>query len=315
MKKSFCFSILLALLVLPCFSWASVTVIYPPDKFLAGGKVIAVYGYVDEPGAVKIEVNFLRKQTVEAEGFFSAEVELFPGLNVLKVGNETLKVFYIAGTKLEKFTFKTQAGEIEFKSYNMHPALEEGCDSCHSLEDGDIEIPSDLKETCFGCHDDFTRNEDGEELEYVHGPVAEGECLACHNPHYSENRKLLNAWPPGELCVQCHDDKDPRELEEGETVHEPVKELLCSDCHSPHASPYEYQLVRKGNALCRGCHTSFHSNHRRAEARRPTTQIPDDFPRNGDDFACLGCHKPHFSENPRLFRKSESKLCFTCHKL
>ncbi|RMG61134.1 MAG: hypothetical protein D6713_00970 [Deltaproteobacteria bacterium] len=307
--------VLFALLLSSGPAFGEVTLIYPQDRTLVAGKSVTLYGYTDGEESFQVQVNFLKKIDVESEGFFSVEVPLIPALNVVSVGGETVRLFSLPGAKLDTFVFKTAKEETTFTSFRLHPALEEGCESCHSLEEGDLQIPEDLKETCFSCHEDFTKDDDEEEREFIHGPVAEGECVSCHTPHFSKNPKLLVEYPPGKLCVTCHDDKDPSEVE-GTTIHRPVAKLECQRCHSPHASDAEYQLVRKGNSLCLGCHETPHPNHRKASTTKEMTVIPDDFPRDGEEnLACIGCHSPHFSENPRLFRIPEVKLCTTCHRL
>jgi predicted CXXCH cytochrome family protein len=50
---------------------------------------------------------------------------------------------------------------------------------------------------------------------HKHGPVQQGDCNACHNPHGSENYKILKKYFPEEfyisyaegnyaMCFECH---------------------------------------------------------------------------------------------------------------
>ena len=39
---------------------------------------------------------------------------------------------------------------------------------------------------------------------YIHGPLASGGCLVCHDPHRSPNRYLLVSASDG-FCLHCHD--------------------------------------------------------------------------------------------------------------
>ncbi len=95
------------------------------------------------------------------------------------------------------------------------------------VESGEFVTQSSLHEPftkCVGCHDDgtervfgaggmnmeipglcFNCHEDTRQLQpYVHGPVAVGECLLCHDPHRSSHKKLLKK-PIPVLCLECHD--------------------------------------------------------------------------------------------------------------
>ncbi|NIR25509.1 MAG: cytochrome c3 family protein, partial [Gammaproteobacteria bacterium] len=51
---------------------------------------------------------------------------------------------------------------------------------------------------CGRCHGvkEFTQRE-------RHGPVIIGMCMSCHQPHQSDEEKLLTETVPG-LCYQCH---------------------------------------------------------------------------------------------------------------
>ncbi len=59
---------------------------------------------------------------------------------------------------------------------------------------------------CYNCHD-ASKLKAGGSVE--HNPFKEGECLTCHNPHTSENPKLvlkkMNA-----LCFDCHKEKSEK---------------------------------------------------------------------------------------------------------
>jgi predicted CXXCH cytochrome family protein len=79
---------------------------------------------------------------------------------------------------------------------------------------------------CYNCHDDYTSS-----ASFVHGPVAVGQCVFCHNPHRSKIEHLLVASEPG-LCYFCHD-KNTIELI---AAHSPKQLSPCTNCHNPHAS-------------------------------------------------------------------------------
>jgi predicted CXXCH cytochrome family protein len=80
-------------------------------------------------------------------------------------------------------------------------------------------------ELCLKCHNKTIRKDSIvivnisqliSKAKSVHPPVADGECVTCHNPHFSEKKFLLTAnFPEGqyvkgdvssfELCFMCHD--------------------------------------------------------------------------------------------------------------
>lgn len=79
---------------------------------------------------------------------------------------------------------------------------------------------------CYNCHKDYTVS-----ASFVHGPVAVGQCLFCHNHHKSKIEHLLKA-PEPELCYLCHD----RNTVELIAAHLPKQLSTCTDCHNAHAS-------------------------------------------------------------------------------
>ena len=85
-------------------------------------------------------------------------------------------------------------------------------------------LVADKRKLCFTCHDESKF--DGP---YVHGPVAVGACLMCHQPHQSKYPALLLKSTPG-LCLQCHDKTEVFANENHEGVTD------CLDCHQPHVA-------------------------------------------------------------------------------
>jgi predicted CXXCH cytochrome family protein len=105
------------------------------------------------------------------------------------------------------------------------------CSNCHSKRkqrsfSTQIRLIAPIPKLCYNCHDDYTTS-----ATFVHGPVAVGQCIFCHNPHRSKIEHLLTAPEPG-LCYLCHD-KNTIELI---TAHLSEQLSTCSNCHNPHAS-------------------------------------------------------------------------------
>ena len=105
------------------------------------------------------------------------------------------------------------------------------CSNCHGKRrqrsfSTQTHLIAPIPKLCYNCHDDFTS-----QALFVHGPVAIGQCLFCHNPHRSKIEHLLVAPEPG-LCYLCHD----RNTIELIAAHLPAQLSACTDCHNPHAS-------------------------------------------------------------------------------
>lgn len=113
------------------------------------------------------------------------------------------------------------------------PYAEKKCNDCHSkdknLNDGLIAPKSEL---CYVCHKDVVKGKT------VHGPVAVGDCLACHLPH-SSNHKALLVYSPDELCQTCH-----QEQRLAAAMHDRFlsKTISCGECHDPHSGDARYFL-------------------------------------------------------------------------
>jgi len=89
-----------------------------------------------------------------------------------------------------------------------------------------------VPELCYECHADYTTSES-----YVHGPVAVGQCLLCHNPHKSQFEHLLNESQP-KLCYMCHNVNVINSI----PAHLTEQKFTCTDCHDSHTSSVKYLL-------------------------------------------------------------------------
>lgn len=102
------------------------------------------------------------------------------------------------------------------------------CTNCHSRRTRSLRsLPvfvAPVPQLCYRCHDDFSSKGP-----FVHGPVAVGQCLFCHEHHKSKIAGLLKKEEP-KLCYQCHDT-----IEEAQIPGHPAKPMLpCTNCHDPH---------------------------------------------------------------------------------
>lgn len=111
------------------------------------------------------------------------------------------------------------------------PWAEKNCTGCHNFQtESRLLLPKD--ELCGLCHINLIQGKN------VHGPVAVSACLACHDPHSSENPSLL-LKSLAAICFKCH--KEER-LAAG--MHDKImsRGMLCVDCHDPHSGNMRYFL-------------------------------------------------------------------------
>ncbi len=302
--------VLMALLFLffavPVRGAGDLAVLYPRDLTLTADEKIRIYAF-QPGGGVPTYVKLNGKVVGKLEGaeFRKGEVPLAEGLDLLEVGGKLIRVFRMSGTKLAQLPVPAGEGSapVVFQAVAVHAALDEGCEGCHTVEGVKL-AAKEQKAACYACHTDFGAAEEGKQ-KFLHAPVAAGECTGCHDPHFSERPKLQKLEKG---CFECHD----RFPSDG-VVHPPVAEGNCKGCHSPHVGPAPKMLLAAGNALCIGCHENPHGQHRSAAVKGKNTLVPDDFPRDKEDLACLGCHMPHQSPERRLFRVNQGALCRTCH--
>jgi predicted CXXCH cytochrome family protein len=211
-----------------------------------------------------------------------------------------------------------------FKKKHIHPGASKGttCVKCHKPVESNKHAfkptPANKSEQCYACHD-----EDEFKGAAVHKPVQAGSCTKCHDPHQSDQAKLLRK-PAPQLCFGCHDEDEFK----GKVVHGPVAEGKCLDCHAPHSADKKKLLDKTPPELCLGCHSA---QLKDAQGRMlPSTKnlLDDKEAILHPPFAggqCSLCHQPHASESARLtskgypadfyaaYAKDDYGLCFTCH--
>jgi len=106
---------------------------------------------------------------------------------------------------------------------SIHPPyLHRECAKCHDRGNR-MDPQAHYLNACRTCHARFFSKEVG------HFPVVQGDCLACHDPHRTEHRKLLKQ-ALFDTCVDCHD--EPEDLSEEAHSGEGVEN--CTNCHDPH---------------------------------------------------------------------------------
>ncbi len=103
------------------------------------------------------------------------------------------------------------------------------CEGCHQRQTNKLLL--DTGDLCLYCHVLSTMKK------HVHGPVASGGCIVCHDPHGSGNKYLLVSKTQ-DFCLYCH----KRENIFERSIHAGIDDMNCTQCHDAHASNNEYLL-------------------------------------------------------------------------
>lgn len=214
---------------------------------------------------------------------------------------------------------------------HTHDPVAEACTNCHSPHSADYEynlIGEPTQGLCFMCHDDKQEEIQNDKVKHA-GLDTPEKCLACHDPHYSDNAKQLTMQPMN-LCLNCHspayDDGNGKNtanmaaiLKNNKFKHGPILEKDCTSCHNPHGSDNFRILVAnftpvfyssydpKNFELCFMC-------HEKDLASTQYTTTMTGF-RNGQENlhyvhvnkrvkgrTCRACHDAHATNNPRHIR-------------
>ncbi len=190
-------------------------------------------------------------------------------------------------------------GELQEQKFIHGPISAGECALCHGESPKHRDDPQkytfqkieNASETCYACHEQF------ETKEFVHSPVEEGECAACHDPHGSPNKfQLLGGG--GELCFNCHDE----DLVGEKYVHGPAAVGGCVACHDPHTADYAKNLRAEGPDLCYTCHTD--KADAISSAEHVHTPVSED---------CTSCHNPHSAQEKFMLSEKSPSLCLDCH--
>ncbi|MBI3182932.1 MAG: hypothetical protein HYZ28_12415 [Myxococcales bacterium] len=187
------------------------------------------------------------------------------------------------------------------------------CVACHDPHQSDH--PKRLKDwppmnVCFTCHDKPQETQDGEvmnmkawvdsheKLELRHGPVREGLCNECHEPHGTDNWRILKRpfppefyWPYRQdltyaLCFGCHDQRlieSEKIAEKAANNEDPAKDLAWGK------RPEGDRLIRIGVTGFRNGEENLHFKHANKVDKGRT---------------CRDCHDFHASPNVKHIRDS-----------
>lgn len=199
------------------------------------------------------------------------------------------------------FCHESHAGDYpKLLRGNVHYPLQNGgCNACHEVREGRIELRYEGSKNCTRCHGQITGTSQIVEVDKVHKPVYQIDCIACHNPHLGVRDKFL-LEDPVTLCGWCHGIL----LRGVENVHGVFEKGTCYTCHLPHISDFRPLLKRPERALCTSCHTGIVPDSP-AEERLLHGALKDG--------RCTGCHNPHGTNTEKLLRGNRDGLCRDCH--
>lgn len=161
---------------------------------------------------------------------------IFDGVPSLPPAGEMCNKYYqerVAAEAAGIEMIDTAGDVLENRGSSHKPYAEKKCRDCHSNDKNiNAGLIAPKRELCGVCHTDFIKGHN------VHGPVAVGDCLACHLPHNSQYPSLLKE-DPDKICATCH-----QESRLAAAMHDRflVKTISCGECHDPHAGNARYFL-------------------------------------------------------------------------
>ena len=159
--------------------------------------------------------------------------------------HDVLTFFFEGVPPLEEDQLAEEPGDSDYQKFSqarpkqtwfIHEPRKD-CTLCHDKSrqrvfSSQTYLIKPIPELCYQCHGDYTTS-----AAYVHGPVAVGRCLFCHNPHKSRIEHLLKE-PEPQLCYLCHNIDTLKLI----PAHLVKQQFACTDCHNAHTSSVKYLL-------------------------------------------------------------------------
>ncbi len=196
-------------------------------------------------------------------------------------------------------------------THRHSPVLNDrACLNCHTPHGGERAglMPENTAALCLNCHKDPIMGPGGKikvggvpELAVKafipHGPVAEGDCAACHDVHGGDQAKLLTATyakpfyqkfdvQAYALCFKCHSEK----LAQSQTTDTDTG--FRDGTRSLHYLHVAKDAVGRSCRACHSVHASKTSCQIAESVRFGEWQIPLNYTKTDDGGSCSpGCHK------------------------
>jgi len=209
----------------------------------------------------------------------------------------------------------SQVTAIIDSAATRHEAVSSGaaCRNCHEPHGSDFPalLINDMVDVCLSCHDREIKIPNGPSLgnmktvlatgTSLHGPIAQRNCVACHQIHGGSNFRLLAKEYPPEfyapfreesyaLCFSCHD----RQL-----VFDARTDRLTNFRNGDQNMHYLHVNKETKGRTCRACHETHASN--KARHIRDSVpfgsggwMLPVNFEKTETGGRCSpGCHRPY----------------------
>ncbi len=184
------------------------------------------------------------------------------------------------------------------------------CVNCHDphASDYDKQLKGETMDICLSCHKRKIKTPSGRyilnmkkwlrENPELHGPILlDGDCAACHNPHGSNNWRMLRQPFPSTfytsfrkekyaLCFQCHDE---------ELVLTKTTDSATGFRNGTKNLHYVHVNQKKGRrcVVCHDAHGSKGPKHIRETTRFGEWDLPINFKIKENGGRCApGCHFP-----------------------
>lgn len=203
-----------------------------------------------------------------------------------------------------------QVGEVVEKAVVSHEPVTQGdkCANCHEPHGSEMPglLASQEVNLCLDCHDEPLETPNGpiinmkawiENNPERHGPIREGSCTLCHQPHGSQHFRILTHEFPRkfyspfsievyDLCFQCHE--NTLVLDEHTTA--------LTDFRNGNKNLHYVHVNKERGRTCRACHeVHAGTKPKRMKDFVPygTWMYPVNFELTSDGGKCApGCHLP-----------------------
>jgi DmsE family decaheme c-type cytochrome len=194
------------------------------------------------------------------------------------------------------------------------------CTTCHGDATAHIESGGDKDkivvprgrtgsdETCMLCHDVSTNR--SSHRTGVHANSATVNCLSCHSVHHAEEPQYLVRQRQPALCSSCHGAQSTSLVTKPYTHRIGHGGMKCSTCHEPHgrAGRETLRTTAANENPCMSCHADKRGPHVFQHGASTVASRQD------SARACMTCHEPHGSTNPKQLRRATVRqLCMECH--
>jgi len=201
----------------------------------------------------------------------------------------------------------------------VHAVLSD-CSICHTAHVAKTKklLYKKMNDLCYDCHlaDTFSQHPIPKHPVYLTGRI---NCISCHNPHASDNKKMLN--DTGKDCTNCHEVKSKQLLTAHfdimvskdscpkchtfakiASAHPNFTNHSCSACHAKKPKEGKVELLKPGKELCYLCHTKI-------KEVISTKKFVHGIVKDGE---CSTCHEVHSSFYKSLLNDTGNN-CTTCH--